>query len=427
MSSYNNYLGSRRCSLINTLGPQGQPGPAGPRGQIGNQGNTGNTGGFGPTGSIGKSCRGPTGPPGPVNTLTGGTGIQITNINNSSIISLKSINENISTYNINPNNQYKVSIDNYGRTSLTFNTVDISGHQLPDKNTFTDNMGQCNITYDFLGDISFNCSVGGIISMVLIGGGGGGTYGEHVSSSGAGEVLFVDNYLLTPGTYNIIIGSGGVGGGEGIDSSNGGYTKFKDNINNIIFSAAGGMKAVKNGNGIDGVSGDNTLYSVLTTGTSSGSGAGGDSSNNLYGKASSVSYIQSITPYVNLGPTIWSYANNGGQSYSNLGFGGGGGGAGSVGGDASEGIVGIRGDGLQLYYRDNLEPLAVAGGSGLKSNINDQSDEKSIFGAGLFNEGPHGSSGLVNTGSGGGSCKLGSGGTGGSGRLIIRFMNYDLQ
>ena len=71
--------------------------------------------------------------------------------------------------------------------------------------------------------------------------------------------------------------------------------------------------------------------------------------------------------------------------------------------------------------------LAVAGGSGLKSINNDQSDKFSIFGAGLFNGGNRGYSALANTGSGGGSCQSGNGGSGGSGRLIIRFMNYDLQ
>jgi hypothetical protein len=75
MSSYTNYLGSKKCCDLRGLGPKGPAGPPGPQGPQGFYGISGATGQKGDTGPTGRSCRGPTGDTGPPGTgVTGPTG-----------------------------------------------------------------------------------------------------------------------------------------------------------------------------------------------------------------------------------------------------------------------------------------------------------------------------------------------------------------
>ena len=76
MSSYSNYLSSKRCCDLRGLGPQGQAGPTGPAGPQGFYGLTGATGQKGDTGPTGRSCKGDTGSTGPTGDIgtTGETG-----------------------------------------------------------------------------------------------------------------------------------------------------------------------------------------------------------------------------------------------------------------------------------------------------------------------------------------------------------------
>jgi len=73
MSSYTQYLGSKRCCDLRGQGPQGAQGPQGTPavGPVGYQGSTGSTG---PQGATGRSCRGPTGAQGPAGPAGGAQG-----------------------------------------------------------------------------------------------------------------------------------------------------------------------------------------------------------------------------------------------------------------------------------------------------------------------------------------------------------------
>lgn len=75
MSSYTQYLGSKRCCDLRGQGPQGPQGvPGTPAvGTVGYQGSTGPTG---PQGATGRSCRGPTGAQGPAGQAGGAQGAQ---------------------------------------------------------------------------------------------------------------------------------------------------------------------------------------------------------------------------------------------------------------------------------------------------------------------------------------------------------------
>ena len=428
INNYSKYLGARRCCDINGVGPKGYDGIKGPVGDIGLQGNTGNTGATGFTGIMGKSCRGPTGPIGPSNGPIGSTGytgpyasfaqgIGI-NINedtsNNYSIELESSGNNVS-YNIYPNYYYNIAINTYGRTNIQFNPIQIVTDLIPV--SFTDYLGQNYRVYDFLSNNSFNCTSGGIVSMLLIGGGGGGSSGYKCGGAGAGEVLFIDNYYLVEGSYNIVIGQGGEGGigGQGGHDGSSTYIITSDNS----FNAVGGAGAVFGSNtGKNGLPGILPPNPTLSIGTSSGSGGGGTdtASSNSGGLGYSVTYLSGITPYVNTSPNMWSYANNGGNGGNiNIYGGGGGGGSGGSGGNSTDSSCGSPGLGLYInYYTDTdteIKPGYVAGGSGLPNT--------SIYGAGqcYSNSNVNASS---NTGSGGGSNPLTSGGRGGSGRLIDR-------
>ena len=81
MSSYSNYLGSRRCCSNNlsktVTGPQGAQGAPGPIGPYGNQGATGQ-GITGPQGATGVGATGPQGATGPAGGPQGATGVGAT-------------------------------------------------------------------------------------------------------------------------------------------------------------------------------------------------------------------------------------------------------------------------------------------------------------------------------------------------------------
>jgi hypothetical protein len=426
INNYSNYLGARRCCDINGVGPKGYDGIKGPMGDIGLQGNTGNTGATGFTGIMGKSCRGPTGQIGPSNgpigstgytgpyaSFTQGIGINI-NEGPSNNYSIRLSSSADVSYNIYPNYYYNIAINNYGRTNIQFNPIQIVTDLIPV--SFTDYLGQKYKVYDFLSTNSFTCISGGIVSMLLIGGGGGGSSGNKCGGAGAGEVLFIDNYYLVKGTtYNIVIGNGGIGGQGGQGGHDGSSTYIFTSDNS--FNAVGGAGAVNNNNGKNGLPGILPPNPTLSIGTSSGSGGGNDTaSDNSGGLGYSVTYLSGITPYVNTSPNMWSYANNGGNG--NIYGGGGGGGSGGSGGistiDSSCGSAGL---GLYINYYTNtvIKPGYVAGGSG--SNT-------SIYGAGQCYSSSNYVDASNNTGSGGGSNPLTSGGSGGSGRLILRFLSY---
>ena len=384
-------------------------------------GSTGPTGPIGYTGYIGYTgCTGQTGPTGPYASLTGMTGINIVLNSNIYEVKLNTVGTDIS-YNIFPKSYYNITIDKYGRSALTFNN-NVYLNNITSTGTciscnFIDSFGEKYTYYDFKSNdnskstSSFTCLSGGIVSLLMVGGGGGGASGIGSSCAGAGEVLFIDNYYLNTGNYDIEIGGGG--GGIGLNSDNSGNFTYISNSSGILFGSAGGAGGVLVDNsGANGYYGTNPQNPTLSRGTSSGSGSGSGSVDT--GKGTPVTYLSGNTPYVNTFPTIWSYANNGGQGLINGG--GGGGGAGGPGGsvinDTSYGVPGI---GLYINFYKNVsgQPGSIAGGSGYSEA------DVTEYGAGA-SKATISFPATPGSGSGGGSSHINNE-QGGSGRLIIRY------
>lgn len=107
-----NYLRKNNCNITPTQLP-GLPGPQGPPGP---QGSTGSPGPTGPTGPIGKSTRGPTGPTGSSSVYLTGDPLVNTPIDlSNNVISLTPVE--LPTLPLNPNSNYLVNVNIYGRIS----------------------------------------------------------------------------------------------------------------------------------------------------------------------------------------------------------------------------------------------------------------------------------------------------------------------
>jgi hypothetical protein len=347
----------------------GSVGDTGETGQTGIIGSTGYTGIMGPVNEIDAGGTGPTGSSG----LTGVTGI-VGETGSSINMELNTINSSEQTYNINPTDTIEWGINNYGKsysfTNLSSNiiiTTDASS------TIFTDTLGVTYQVYIFNNNSSFSMDgSSGFVDMCLIGGGGAGCGSTTLSplysqnGSGAGQLMFINNYLLLNDTsYNINIGSGGH-----YENNTGSYglPTSIDISSQILFGAAGGAGATNasfnyvqsGGNGIITIDSSNT--NIIYTGTSSGSG----------GSSIATSTYYSINPYLNLDAQIWSYGNNGG-SISENGGGGGGGAGGSGTNGSSSGIGGIGGIGLVIYFDSSYGRAICGGSSGTGTNISDPS------------------------------------------------------
>lgn len=455
------YLEKLKCCTNKKLGNKGNIGITGDIGPTGAWGYTGMPGIIGPEGPTGDGCPGPTGPmrsgtgttgltgytgyTGPINiTAIYGGGIEISN----NQIGLSKVSPNTSSYNITPFDNFNFNIDSYGRMSINdvSNNININ---IPSYNpiSFTDTNG---ITYKVYvinetNNINISSNSGYTsVDMCLIGGGGGGSGAESSihdnipqNGSGAGQLLFVNNYLLPDGSYNVKIGAGGVGS---ITQGNyGGFTSITNTNNTILFSAAGGAPAdLINNNPHDGSFGSITIDSLNTNiileGTSSGSG----------GSINAKSIPYSKNPYLNLNSQIWSYGNIGGRSSQNDGpkGGGGGGGAGGPGGPGGPGISGPGGPGVLIYFDSSYGRAVCGGSSGTGSNSSDLSyglvpysypighSNPYSYGAGqsyniIDDDTINYIDALSNSGSGGGSVYSSisnqNGGNGGSGLFMIRY------
>ena len=450
-------------------GYTGSNGSTGFTGQIGSTGLTGYTGIYGsnsltgPTGLTG--CTGPNGITGSMVTISGINGVTIS----SNKIGLNTINNSIQSYNINPitplnpTDSFKWNIDKYGRSSITNLSSDISiiSNDNYISTIFTDTLGDIYQVYIFNNNGSFTVYGDNneyVMDMCLIGGGGSGVgsilYPQN--GSGAGQLMFVNNYLIkTNISYNVIVGLGGIGVLNGIGNY-GGITTFS-NPSQVLFGASGGAGAIDMSSTIvlynfqDGSNGiitiDSSNTNILYTGTSSGSG----------GNSTTTSTHYSINPYLNLDSQIWSYGNNGGSgNLSNLGKGGGGGGGGAGGIGMNGSLItetgGIGGIGLVIYFDSSFGRAVCGGGSGTGTIYSDISygtypyvnpslpplynyfnttppsgyPYPYSYGAGqsFTNNSGININASPNTGSGGGSIlsnTLINGGNGGSGLFMIRY------
>ena len=414
-------------------------GPIGCTGYIGPIGCTGNIGPIGCTGYIGPiGCTGTTGINGNLN-VTGGTGINFSPTDNYSF-SLSPYNSTSNT-NVNENTILSWSIDKYGRSSVTTinpngNTGRLSFNTTTTDNTFTDNDGAQYKTFVVTQTPTTMTVLSKLyVSMCLVGGGGGGanSYYSHCSGAGAGELMFVNNYLLSSGTYTITIGSGGTGATAAESpGSNGNPTNIKNSSSITLFQSAGGAGAVVSTNGVDGILGsiyNFPTYSSIELGTSSASGGGSDPSSSYNGGTAITSnYSNVIVPYLNINPPqVWSYGSNGGNSHYDIynNSGGGGGGAGGVGFSPIDQYGGTGGVGLNIYF-DNTGGRSLCGGSAGTGDYTDKNNNDTTYGAGkseYYNIAlSKATSASNNTGSGGGSSRSNNGGgNGGSGLFMIRY------
>jgi hypothetical protein len=269
------------------------------------------------------------------------------------------------------------------------------------------------------------------IEMLLVG--GGGAAGSYSGGGGAGEVVWVQQYTITPGSYPIVIGAGGAGTGSQSWSD----TRHGNN------TTALSQVALRGGGGKSSDDGVPTNNGTLTT---VGNGGGGSSRSAGYfgsigsfqGGASGLRYGGYRGGQVSVG----GGSPNQGPNYP--GGGGGGanesrstdtGGTGSAllsagGAGIANNITGVNhiwggGGGGGTYYGG----VAGNGGSG-GGGAGSGGGGGGTGGTGGINSGSNGGTGAggnggANTGGGGGGGRgeLGSsGGNGGSGIVIIRYL-----
>jgi hypothetical protein len=460
---YSDYLAQKTCCPNKFPGQQGVSGHTGFGGPTGAYGQSGLPGTQGPMGPTGFDCTGPTGPPGiaGINGLigvlstaaTGSTGVtgfyQPAATDASYVFSLTPTGTT-GSYNITPDTTFSWRTNPYGQSfiSLPSNRTDIS------LNNFSGTAPTISTVYDIYNnkyqvllfngsDTSFNMlntgsGTGGYVNLCLIGGGGGGGGDASGGGAGAGQLMFVDNYLMSNGTYHISVGAGGAGGPAGANSGSDGSPTVLTSGATTLFSSAGGKGGVASGVARNGMTGSYNIYPNLTNlpkGTSSA--GGGNTSSMTGGTGRPINYQDVIVPGINLSAQVWSYGYGGGNGNA-IGGGGGGGGAGGAGLDASN-SGGGGGIGAVIYFDSSYGRAVCGGGDGGGSIINysiypytpNATNLYSYgyptpysYGAGTINPGPRDAS--ANTGSAGapGNGSTAPGGAGGSGLFMIRYKLY---
>jgi len=313
--------------------------------------------------------------------FTGNVGIgTTTNINNKLLL-------------YNNDNNTSLSIQNY----ITPTTITISSSPSVASTAISGTLYKY-MTYTYTTDTggaglslySINAPINVICDILVIGGGGGGvdawtySYGYPGGGGGAGALIYLQNYILPSGSYNIYVGKGGNGlfGASGYPSYISKPT-YISNTEDILIRASGGGgggQAAKKG-------GDNG---------GSGGGAG-------YGTSAGAA-VSTLNIPSNL------YGFHGADGYT--GQGGGGGGSGGGGSHAFSG--GHGGPGRQINIT-GTNTFYAAGGGGGGSGQGGSGIGGNGRGGGLT-----GTNGTANTGSGGGGGWAG-GGDGGSGIVIIRY------
>jgi hypothetical protein len=235
------------------------------------------------------------------------------------------------------------------------------------------------------------------VDVLIVAGGGGGSWGTGSGGSGAGGLLYGSTSVNPQSTYSLVIGAGG--------STTTANTIGNAGNNSTGFSATAYGGGVGSKNGTIGIAGG------------SGGGASGATVNGS-DRAATAATQTSNGGFTGLG-------NAGGTSTGSSYYAGsGGGGAGAVGGNHSGGSGGTGGAGGAGYTWVNGTTYA-GGGGGATENANGASSG----GAGGGGNGGAGAtnptSGSANTGGGAGGNGLGGSGTnatGGSGVVIVRYL-----
>jgi fibronectin-binding autotransporter adhesin len=320
--------------------------------------------------------------------------------NGTLITTLENVLSYVHTITLGNSYYYNVEATNlhgYGELSANSNTVTTVAPISYTGSSVIDTANSGGYRYlEFLenGTITFPSSK--TIKALVVGGGGGG-HGSLAGGGGAGEVMLTNDFTVSAGTYDIVIGTGG-----NSSPTNGTNTTFRG-----ITAIGGGRSGT-----YEGGSGN-------VNGKPGGSGGG---ASGYYGNGIGGSYGAS-GGFGSASGT--SYRNSGGGK--NLWYGGGGGGAGGAGGNAGggggAGGVGITissfpityiyggGGGGAGYHTSN-----GAGGTGGGSGGGWGGSR--TYGSGGRSTGMTGGNAGANTGSGSGG---GTGGSGGSGIVIIRW------
>jgi hypothetical protein len=216
------------------------------------------------------------------------------------------------------------------------------------------------------------------VTYLVIAGGGGGAGGRHAGGGGGAGAMLTGTQAVTAGTpYAITVGDGGAGNA-------GAGTSGNNSIFSSITSTGGGGGGTEAGNGLNG---------------GSGGGAG----------------------YTGTGGIGTSGGNNGGVGFNaSSESGGGGGGAGAVGSNAPDSSYGGNG-GVGLSSSISGSSLNYAGGGG-GGNHNQTAGGTASFGGGAGAKTGTATAGTSNTGGGGGgSGDTGTGAKGGSGIVVISY------
>jgi hypothetical protein len=260
---------------------------------------------------------------------------------------------------------------------------------------------------------NFTIEKNAICDILVVGGGGGG--GKSAGGGGgAGGLVYITNYTLIAGTYNISVGKGGIGqtlldNQSTEDGKNSTINLGNTNIITALGGATGqGQKSAFNGE----------------NNRTGGSGAGGT----RYKTIGSLATQKTATTGIS---SINGYGNKGGDYLDGAFFSsGGGGGAGNIGGNGTSTKGGDGGDGLEINITGTN--VYYAGGGG---GISDDNNASTTNGSGGLGGGGSGRTGGLNgvngtNGLGGGGGAGGTtggdanGGNGGSGIVVIKIKSF---
>jgi len=238
---------------------------------------------------------------------------------------------------------------------------------------------------------------GDLTTYIAAGGGGGaegGTGGVGGGGGGAGGFYQMSTYAEA-GDHAAIVGSGGAAGYSSSSTAN--MHGFRGSNSSFL-----GLSASGGGGGIS--------YDSATVGTKRDGGSGGGGSTAF--PSSTISPGTGIKYFGNRG----GYAHIQGSNYDLSGMGGGGGARGP-GGDASTGVSGNGGIGLDIILGDRTFSVCGGGAGG-------QSQAAVVAGTATHGGGNASQNGEPNTGSGGGGALFDAApnaGNGASGFIIVTY------
>lgn len=224
--------------------------------------------------------------------------------------------------------------------------------------------------YAWPGNGTVDVDVAGLFDLLILGAGGGGSYG---GAGGAGQHIYLQNVYLAAGTYNAVVGAGGAG--STFTGANGGISSF---AGIVASGGAGGVYDTTAPVGRNGASGGGT-------GGTSGVAAGGASVSGQYAGGS-----------------------------SNTTAGGGGGGSSSAGANATVNNGGAGGNGTANSITGSS--VTRCGGGGAGGDAGGGAAGSGGAGAGSTSTG---GTATANTGSGGGGGWSAGGGAGAAGTVIL--------